>query len=314
MTHPVRLALLAAVLLAACSRSTTGAPEPESFTVPAKGTASTLDFATWNLEWFGDASNGPADEALQLGNAHAVIAGTDADVWSVQEIVDATQWNALTTRLAGYVGVLANDPSVIDGPKYYSDFGNREQKVGILWKTGVATLQEARVILGAHDYQFAGRPPLQARLRVTVNGTTEDVVVIALHMKCCADSTSWLRRRNAAAALEAYLDSAFATQKVFVIGDWNDDVDGSIWGGRPTPYANFLAAPARYTFVTKTLSEARQASTTDYPDTIDHHLVTNEAAAALVPGSVEVYRLEAYVASYATTTSDHYPVLARYRF
>jgi hypothetical protein len=36
--------------------------------VPAKGTASTLDFGTWNLEWFGDTSEGPGDEALQLEN------------------------------------------------------------------------------------------------------------------------------------------------------------------------------------------------------------------------------------------------------
>ena len=307
------IAILAAAGLAACGKSPNTGPviEPEIH-VPARGTATTLDLATWNLEWFGDASNGPADENWQMANVRAVVSGTDADIWSVQEVV--ARFDSLGAALSGYSGVLANDPAVIDGAAYYSDFNNREQKVGILWKRSVATLLEARVILGAHDYDFGGRPPLQAKLRVSLNGATEDIVVIALHMKCCADSTSWVRRQDAAAALKAYLDTAFATQKVFVIGDWNDDVDTSIWTGHASPYKAFVDAAAAYSFPTRALSEAGKASTVDYPDTIDHHLITNEAAATLVTGSVEAYRVDTYITGYGTNTSDHYPVLARYRF
>jgi endonuclease/exonuclease/phosphatase family metal-dependent hydrolase len=308
---------LTALLFAGCD-ALTGALEPETSlrpgapalaTVPAKGTASTLDVAAWNIEWFGSTSNGPTNETLQLQNARDVIAGTDADVWGVAEIVDQAHWNSLESQLTGYSGFLASESVVSGGSASYSA---SEQKVGLLYKTSIATLVSAKIILTANDYDFAGRPPLEATLRVTQGGVTEDVVFIVLHAKAFNDDPSWQRRQNASVALKNYLDTTYPTQKVFVIGDFNDDVDTSITPGKPSPYANFVSDAARYTFETKALSEAGVSSTTGYPDMIDHHLVTNEVHATYVAASAEVYRVDSYIASYSTTTSDHYPVISRY--
>lgn len=280
--------------------------------VPAKGGATTLDFATWNIEWFGDAANGPTNEALQQSNVRDVIAGADMDIWGLEEVVSNSAFDNMEAQLPGYSGFLANESLVVNGPQYYSDFGNTEQKVGILYKTSVATLLGAKIILTANDYDFAGRPPMEVTLRTTVNGTTEDIVVIVLHNKCCTDGASYTRRQNASNALKAYLDATYPTQKVFVIGDWNDDVDTSISAGNPSPFRNFVDSPATYRFETKVLSDAGIASTVSYPDMIDHHLVTNEGDAVYLANSAEVYRVDAYIANYGTTTSDHYPVLSRY--
>lgn len=280
--------------------------------VPSRGSASTLDFGAWNLEWFGDAGNGPTNEALQLANARDVIAGADLDVWGLEEIVSASQFAALTAQLPGYAGLLANDPSVVNGPAYYSDFGNAEQKVALLYKTSVASVLGAAVILTQNNNDFAGRPPLEVRLRIASGAGTEDIVVIVMHPKCCTDSTSYQRRVTAASALKAYLDATYPTQKVWVIGDFNDDVDTSISTGRASPYQPFVTDTARYLVPTKALSDARISSTVSNSETIDHHVVSNEAGATYVAGSAEVYRVDAYVPSYATTTSDHYPVLSRY--
>lgn len=279
--------------------------------VPAKGAATTLDIASWNIEWFGDTANGPSNEPLQLQNAKDVIAGADMDIWGLAEIVSTSQFNSLKSQLPGYAGFLANDASVVNGAAYYS---STEQKVGLLYKSSLATVLDARIILTANDYDFAGRPPMQVTLRVTLNGRTEDIVVIVVHAKCCADSTSWTRRANAAGALKTYLDANFPTQKVWVVGDFNDDLDTSITVGNPTPYANFLSDTARYGFATKVLSDGHIASTVSYPETIDHHLESNEAYAQLVPGSVEAFRVDQYIANYGTSTSDHYPVLSRYNW
>lgn len=309
------LAALAPLLAAGCALP--DEPEPvaaltQAVTIPAKGGATTLDVASWNIEWFGDTSNGPTNDALQLQNVRDVVAGTDFDIWGFEEVVSASQWASLKSGLPGYAGFLANEPNVIDGPAYYSDFSNTEQKVGILYKSALATVLDARVILTANDYDFAGRPPMQVTLRVSLNGTTEDIVVIVMHPKCCTDTTSWNRRVNASNALKAYLDANFPTQKVWVIGDWNDDVDTSISSGRASPYANFINDPARYKLPTQALSLAGIASTVNYTDTIDHHMNTNEANALYIPDSVMVYRVDQYISSYGTTTSDHYPVLSRY--
>ena len=318
---PRLLAVLAACFLAgACDTPLVSAPPaltaPSSArfaTVPVQGTAASLDIANWNLEWFGSTGFGPTNEALQQSNVRDVIAGADADIWALQEVVTKAAFDTLLARLPGYAGLLANDPSVINGPQFYSDFSNAEQKVALVYKTSIATVQSARIILTANDYDFAGRPPMEVKLSVTLNGATEDLVVIVLHMKSGADATSYQRRKNAGVALKSYLDTTYPTQKVIVLGDWNDDVDTSILAGNPTPYANFVGDNARYNYPAKVLSDAGGTSEVSYAGSlIDQQLVTNELLADYIAGSVQVFRADQYVASYGTTTTDHYPVLTRY--
>jgi endonuclease/exonuclease/phosphatase family metal-dependent hydrolase len=172
----------------------------------------------------------------------------------------------------------------------------------------------ARVILTSYDYDFAGRPPLEVKLRVSLNGVTRDLVVIVLHAKAFNDSTSWQRRLNASNALKSYLDSTYPSTYVAVLGDWNDDVDTSITSGKASPYKNFVDDALDYTFPTKALSDANISTTLSYPDAIDHHLVTNELKAGYVAGSVKAYRVDTYITNYASTTSDHLPVLSRYNW
>lgn len=286
-------------------------PAPRAVVIPAEGTAATLDVGSWNIEWFGDATNGPSNETLQLQNARDVIAGADLDVWGVAEIVSQTQWNSLESQLPGYTGFLASEATVTGGSTYY---GSTEQKVGVLYKSSVATLLGAKVILTANDNDFAGRPPLEVKLRVSLNGTTEDVVVIVLHAKAFNDVASWQRRQNASVALKTYLDATYPTQKVIVVGDWNDDVDTSITSGQLSPYKNFVDDVADYRFPTAALSAAGVSSTTGYPDLIDHHLATNDLDATHVAASTRVLRVDAQITSYDATTSDHFPVVSRFTF
>ncbi|HEU4561349.1 MAG TPA: lamin tail domain-containing protein [Longimicrobium sp.] len=304
---------LLALALGACDAPTeivSRSPSPtSSVVVPAQGTATTLDIAGWNVEWFGDASNGPSNDALQLSNVRDVIAGADADVWGMVEVVDGADWSSLKSQLSGYAGVLANDASVTSGSTYYSA---TEQKVGLLYKSSIATVLSSRIILTANDYDFAGRPPLEVTLRITLNGSTQDVVFIVLHMKAFNDVPSWQRRQNAAVALKNYIDTTYPTQKVVVVGDWNDDVDTSITSGQVSPFANFVGDAADYTYPTGALSAAGVASTVSYSDFIDHHLNTNDLYADYVAGSAQAFRADTYVSSYGTTTSDHFPVISRY--
>lgn len=285
---------------------------PSLVTVPAEGTGTTLDFATWNLEWFGSTAEGPSNEPLQLSNVRDVIAGTDLDIWGVQEVVDVPHFNNLVSQLSGYAGFLANDPSVTDGPAYYSDFDGTELKVGLIYKTSILTVQSARVILTAYDYEFAGRPPLEVKGSISLNGSSENVIIVVLHAKAGTSSSDWDRRKKASDALKAYLDSAFPTGKVIVIGDFNDDVDASITKPKASPYANFVSDSADYRFPTKALSDAGLTSTVYYRDMIDHHLGTNEFWSVYVAGSAEVLRVDQYIADYDQTTTDHYPVMTRY--
>src|SRR5512146_508691 len=117
---PVLGALLS-LTFAACdahsggARGITAPDAPALAVIPAKGTAATLDVASWNIEWFGSTSNGPTNEPLQLSNARDVISGTDFDIWGVAEITDQTAWNNLESQLTGYTGFLAGESVVTSG-------------------------------------------------------------------------------------------------------------------------------------------------------------------------------------------------------
>jgi endonuclease/exonuclease/phosphatase family metal-dependent hydrolase len=278
-------------------------------TVPPRGAAGTLDVGEWNIEWFGSTGNGPTNEALQLSNARDVIAGADLDVWGLEEIVGLTQFGQLKSQLPGYAGLLASDPTVTSGSTYYA---SSEQKVGILYKSSVVTVRAARIILTANDADFAGRPPLEVELTANIGGASQDLVIIVLHGKAFNDTTSWQRRLTASNALKAYLDGSRPNDHVIVVGDYNDDLDTSITSGKPSPYKNFVDDTARYFPPTKVFSDTGQNTTVGNSQAIDHHIVTNELAALYLGGSAEVYRVDQYIASYGSTTSDHYPTLTRY--
>lgn len=306
------------VTASACGGSEPAGPEPdsqseeESFTVPAQGTAATFDLATWNIEWFGSTSNGPADEAGQLNRVRDIIASTDFDLWGVQEISVGSHFASLVGQLEGYSSVLANDPSVVGGSEFYSGFGNTELKVGLIFKTDLVEVLAAQIILTDFDHEFAGRPPLEVRIRVTIGGVATDATVIVLHAKANTLVESWERRSRGATALKEYLDETWAGHAVWVIGDWNDDIDESITAGRDTPYRLFVEAAPDWEYVTAPLTVAGVTSILGFDDVIDHQLASNEAMAWYQAGSAQVFRVDDLVTAFENTTSDHLPVLTRY--
>lgn len=278
--------------------------------VPSRGGADTLDFGEWNLEWFGASNNGPSDKALQLANVRDVIRGADLDVWALEEVVSTTEFNSIKSQLPGYDGFLANDPIVTGGSSFYT---SAEQKVGLLFKSSVLKVSAAQLILTANDYDFGGRPPLEVQATATINGVSTDLVIIVMHAKAMADSASYQRRVNASNALKAYLDSARPTAHLIVAGDYNDDLDTSIYSKLTSPYQNFVADAVHYTFPSKAFTDAGAKTTVSGSQPIDHTMLSDEMAPLYVDGSAEVFRVDAFVPSYGTTTSDHFPTHTHYK-
>ncbi|WP_375742271.1 lamin tail domain-containing protein [Corallococcus interemptor] len=265
-------------------------------------TAVPLKVGNWNIEWFGSTAEGPTDEALQLTNATAVIADAGPDVLGVAEIVGVDAFNSLKAGLNGYSGLLAGD----------GWYGSTAQKVGLLYKTSTVELVSANVVLTDCAPDFAYRPPLRVDLKVLRGSSPVDLTVMVLHMKAYADSDSYLRRKGAAVCLKDYLDTNLPTQNVMVLGDWNDDVDASIYTPYESPYLNLVNDAARYKFLTQPLSESGERSTVSNSQFIDHQLVTNELAAYHVADSTKV--LKPSIVSYKSTTSDHYPIFSDFNF
>jgi endonuclease/exonuclease/phosphatase family metal-dependent hydrolase len=275
--------------------------------VPPRGALNTLDVGSWNIEWLGETTQGPPDEALQLQNARDVLMGSDLDIWGVAEVVSNKTFDEIKKGMPGFDGFLANDARVTNGADYYDE---TEQKVGVLFRSSAATFVSASLVLTAQAASFAGRPPLEVRLTVNLGGVTRDLSLLVLHMKAFDDAESWEKRKAASVALKAYLDGSHATDDVIVVGDFNDTVKGSIVSGKDSPYQNFVT-DADYRFATDALTVGTTVGRTT---AIDHHLLTNELFGRYVVGSAEAYRVDMFIADFASTTSDHYPVLSRYHW
>jgi len=263
------------------------------------GSEATLDVATWNIEWFGNSSNGPSNDDLQVENVVDIMLGSGVDIWGVQEIADQGRFQEVLSQLpSGWEGMLATDSGQL--------------RVGFLWDTQVLQLRNSTHFLQSFNYEFAGRPPLKAEFNVTLPDTSFIATFIVVHMKAFSDRTSWERRTEAARRIKNHIDfTGLASQPVFFLGDYNDELAASTYNGERSPYAPFLEDPDDYAVLTWPLEEAGGFSFQS-GSFLDHITVSNEAADMWVDGSTQVLTNLVSVNSFYSRTSDHLPVVASF--
>ncbi|MFY1831900.1 lamin tail domain-containing protein [Myxococcus fulvus] len=279
-------------------------------------TPAILKLGQYNLTYFGSDTQGPPD-AQQVEKARDVMLEVGANLWALVEMVDANDFQTLKNQLPGFRGFLSNDPNFVTGST--SPYGATTQKLGILYDSSLS-FQSAELLRLGDLNDFANRPPLRVNLRTEIQGTMTPLTVIVVHMRAeSADPTGpRAARERASAALKTYLDQNLAGQHVFVVGDWNDDVDESITldpatqQPMPTPYQNFVSDPEHYTFITRELSLDGEATSIGFENVVDHTLASGPLAARHVPGSAEVIHADEWVPDYLETLSDHRPVVSSY--
>lgn len=263
------------------------------------GSDATLDIATWNIEWFGSASNGPSNDDIQVQNVADIINGSGIDIWAVQEIADLNRGQELNDLLPDHwEGILATESG--------------QQRIGFMWDSTVLQLRNSTHFLQTFDYEFAGRPPLKAEFNVTLPDTSFIATFIVVHMKAFGDQTSWERRTEAARRIKNHIDfTGLATQPVFFLGDFNDSLTASTYNGERSPYAPFIEDPDDYTALTLPLEQAGGFSFQG-GSFLDHIIVSNEADAMWLRGSTRVLTNLVTVNSFYARTSDHLPVMASF--
>lgn len=267
-------------------------------TVTRIGSVATLDVAAWNVEQF-------QSRSPQMDNVVTVMQQSGVDLWALQEVTSPSVVDDLLSRLGdGWDGRVSASTNL---------------HTAFVFRTDVIGVRAARPMFtnSDFDYAFAGRRPFVLEANVTLPDTTLQVMFVTLHMKCCGDNESWQRRRDAATAIKNRLDFLHPSDRLVVLGDFNDETGNSITFGRPSPYADFVSDP-EYTFLIQdgnvgtfcgSDNECRTGST------IDNVLISSELDAAFIAGSGDRYDdLLSEITSYVFTTSDHLPVHARFTF
>ncbi|MEA5461236.1 endonuclease/exonuclease/phosphatase family protein [Arcicella sp. LKC2W] len=310
---------------------------------------STLDITTWNVEWLGNTTTspsalGPTNDTQQMTNVITVLNTLKSDIFCVEEVCDHKQFIAR-------VGTDLPEYGVVCQTKYYSHFFDSPetnsatsfgQKVCFLYKKSIVSYVDTLSLL-ASQYGYnatpvatpypnnwaSGRLPYMFVADITLNGLTKRINFVGLHAKSGSDAASYNRRKQDVIDLKAELDTNYPSANIMMLGDYNDDLDGSIYVGQTSTYGNFVSDNTNYVQVSKALSDCAVSSTASYADIIDHIMVSNEFGVIPATGSnpapstsgiyylektVNVSRPINYVAGYTSTTSDHYPVNARFRF
>ncbi len=273
------------------------------------GNDATFEIATWNIEWFGDSNNGPSNDALQVQNAAAVIAGSGIELWGVQEIADDNEFDDLLAALGDdYDGQLATN--------------SVQQRIGFVYDTRVVQVRQIRHILEDFMFEFASRPPLQLEADIMLPDTTVTMTFIVLHMKAFSDQSSYERRVDASTRLKNNIDfTALDSKRVIVLGDFNDELLRSTYANQTSPYKNFIDDDANYFFPSLALEQSGEgsfcsnSSCSSTGSMLDHLLITNELFDVYIPSSAGfIPDLPTAINSFGNTTSDHLPVYARFDF
>lgn len=293
----------------ACSSNSAGPDEPnkpdpvqlpDNPAVPADGV---LETVTWNLEWYGDAGMGPSDEALQTRNILITLDSLRADLYAFEEVYSTDSLQNIVSHMSGYRGFAADA---------YMQF---HQRTAFVYNTAVIDSVEVGAITEMQDsYDWAERFPFYFKFEYKVNGQRIPFVAIAIHAKAYDDQSAYERRKAAADSLHKYLARAYPDANLLLMGDFNDDMDESIYSQAPdSPYQVFVADSTQYDILTLPLTEQGMNSTVGYSDMIDHIVISDEVEPYYKPGSIAVFKnAETFISNYGTTTSDHYPVWAKF--
>jgi hypothetical protein len=218
------------------------------------------------------------------------------------EVSNPGYWQKLQNNLTEYGAVITT----------YT----QTQKTALLYRKSMFKLLYSKSILLAYDYEFAsGRFPLEVALETQWGAKKDTVYCWVIHLKANTGSTSeklasYDRRAKAAEELKKYLDPK-KRLKGWVLGDWNDDLDVSIVSGKASPFLAWRN-DTNYVFPSYRLTLAKQKSTANYSEMIDHMSCLPAMKPNWLLNQSGVMVGDAYIGSYRLNTSDHYPVWAKF--
>jgi hypothetical protein len=288
----------------------------------AQGTASTLDVVAWNVEWFGASFESPADDNLQAENVKKILRHINADLYALVEVVDSSRLRHLTDSLgpqyAYFLSPYGSGNSTGTGTAWLN-----AQKLAFIYNKNIFTNASARGMLRnsgpAYTAFASGRFPYMLSADVTLNNVTKRMNFILIHGKAGSTQSDYERRRDGARELKDTLDTYYSTAINFLVGDFNDALYGTICSSCGTSLSSYdpiikdSTDTDHYNSITLPLGVDGQSSMTNFPNVVDNHVISNEAAAYYVPNSARILiDVRNLVANYGLTTSDHYPVFSQY--
>ncbi|MFZ6665726.1 T9SS type A sorting domain-containing protein [Peijinzhouia sedimentorum] len=296
----------------------------------------TLDVVTYNLEFFGASTNtytesfGPTDVTLQAANVKILLDSIDADIYAIQEVSDANLLQQVVNQLSGY-SLIMSDRYSYSWQGFDPSFA--PQQIGFIYKTSTITALSNRVMFEemfeqaragqstpldgyptgtASSFYSSGRLPFLLVADVNIGGIERRVNFINVHAKSGgSDLSDYNRRLFDATVLKDSIDQYFVDQDIIFLGDFNDELEGSILTSQSeSPYSIFFED---FLETTRSLGANGARSTIGFSNVIDHIMASNTFEVDWIDGSETIITPFRQITDYGNTTSDHLPVHVRFQ-
>lgn len=266
------------------------------------GTDNSLEVVSWNIENF------PKNGNATINTLPQIIEAIDADVIAVQEIADSAAFSQLISGISGY------DAYVLGTNNYIN--------LAFVYKT--STIQSTNFYEiytnSQYDLSFPRKPLV---MEFTYSG--KNYIIINNHLKAMGDNIldtnnpydEENRRFTAVNLLKDYINTNFPNEKVFIVGDLNDEITDNFSNN---VFQNILNDPSNFQFADFNIANGSQNewSYPTYPSHLDHIIITNELFSSLntLTTSIKTIRLGDYFSGgwveYDENISDHRPLAYKF--
>lgn len=286
------LLLVSFIMLDSC-RKPANPPGPDSSTKYEAcftgGSAATLDIVTFNTELF------PLNGYETVAELAVLIEAMKVDIIALQEISSFADFDRLDDLLDNYSGI-----------KYPIE--NSDWNLAYLYNTSEISIDnsETRIIFDDDFWAFP-RPPFE--IHATHLPTSQEIILLNNHLKCCGGYDNESRRRSASDQLHSYIENTYPGEAVIVLGDLNDEIDGT--NENSNVFWSFVNDPANYRVADMDIANGSELwwSYPSYPSHIDHIIVSDELFAKI--DTTMVLKPDACYSDYPSVISDHRPVYLR---
>jgi endonuclease/exonuclease/phosphatase family metal-dependent hydrolase len=252
--------------------------------------------ATWNLKHLA------AEDSQRIDGIAEKLNRSDLDLVALQEVENRNALEELLDNLhsSRYKGFIAR----------YIPYNLR---LAYIYDTTTIDSVNARPLTSVDKNPWADRLPFIFTFSVQDQSTTTSFSAINLHAKADIPDRqrAYDKRRSAAEGLYKYVSSEFHDKQVIILGDFNDDLDRSIYKNRQSPYYLFREDTHQYTTITSNLTSNHHSTTLSNDEPIDHILVSDELTDnyRFDPSSriSPIYKTDG--SQSADTLSDHYLII-----
>ena len=283
----------------------------EELTLPevlAIGNSNKIEIVTWNIEHFPKAS-------YTTEYVKAIIKDLDADIYVLQEIQSQSKFASMLDEMDDYSYLLHTNRTGLS--------------LAVVYKNGLVKVKNSSDLFEEDEHYFAGRPPLLTKLEWQKNGSTIDLTIINLHLKCCGDNSiedgnnedEEYRRVVACQLLYNYVSDSLNSENVIVAGDWNDAIQEP---ESTNVFQIFIDNSTNFKFADMDIAIGNAANwswqgwSSSYPAIhFDHILINNNLFDELENSAVvDVIKLEEYFekgsSEYDKNVSDHRPLYFKF--